>query len=274
MNDDACHITGENSDKSLSKLKIRRQKLDSRKAVKHAVSFKLPSLQCILSGKWLNDTHINAASQLLKVQFLSVSGLHDTKYGQDLSFPETDSQFVQILHSKSHWLTVEGVNSSLVKVYDTMEYASIENVQSQVAAIMQSSSESIDFQLEPIQEQLGSSDCGLFSIAYATELCFGNDVSCLRYYQDQLRPHFVECLKSEKLVPFPSKSVRRRKALPTTITFNIYCSCRLPELVGGEPMAACEKCHEWYHRSCEDIPEEVFIKTDAEWICSKCVRVC
>lgn len=242
--------------------------------MKHAVSFKLPSLQCILSGKWLNDTHINAASQLLKVQFPSVSGLHDTKYGQDLSFPETDSQFVQILHSKSHWLTVEGVNSSLVKVYDTMEYASIENVQSQVAAIMQSSSESIDFQLEPIQEQLGSSDCGLFSIAYATELCFGNDVSCLRYYQDQLRPHFVECLKSEKLVPFPSKSVRRRKALPTTITFNIYCSCRLPELVGGEPMAACEKCHEWYHRSCEDIPEEVFIKTDAEWICSKCVRVC
>jgi len=133
-----------------------------------------------LSGKWLNNTHINAANRLLKAQFPSVLGLHDTKYGQDLSFPSTDSPFVQI----NHWLTVQGVHLSLVKVYDTMEYASTENVQSQIAAIMQSSSKSIVLQLEPTQVQMGDSDCGLFSIVYATDLCYGNDISSVCYYQD------------------------------------------------------------------------------------------
>lgn len=79
---------------------------------------------------------------------------------------------------------MQGVHLSLVKVYDTMEYASTENVQSQIAAIMQSSSKSIVLQLEPTQVQMGDSDCGLFSIVYATDLCYGNDISSVCYYQD------------------------------------------------------------------------------------------
>ena len=225
----------------------------------------------IQNGKWLNDIHINAANNLLKSQFPSVSGLHDPKYGQDLSFPNTDSPFVQILHAGNHWLTVEGVNSSLVRVYDTKKYASTENVQSQIAAIIQSSSKSVTLQLEAIQEQLGDNDCGLFSIAYATELCYGNDVSSLRYHQDRLRFHLMECFKSKRLIPFPSKFCRKRKA--TMLNFDVYCCCRLPEFVGEELMAACEKCHEWYHRSCESIPSEVFTKKNVQWYCSKCLCI-
>ena len=132
-------------------------------------SYKIPSLREIQNGKWRNDTHINAASYLLKDQFPSVSGLHDTRYRQDLSFSSAKSSFVQILHAENHWLTVAGVHASLVKVYDTMKYTTTSDVQCQIAAIMQSSSELITLQLEPTQEQLGDSDCGLFSIAYATE---------------------------------------------------------------------------------------------------------
>ena len=110
---------------------------------------------------------------------------------------------------------------------------------------------SITLQLEQTQEQLGDSDCGLFSIAYATELCYGNDASSLRYYQDRLRSHLIECLKPKKMIPFLSKSCRRRKATPTMITFDVFCCCRLPEFVEQEPIAACEKCQEWYHCSCE-----------------------
>ena len=265
----ACQITAMISDKPLPKLKIRQQKLESRKTVKK-ISYKIPSLQEIQSGKWLNDTHINAASYLLKCQFPSVSDLHDTRYGQDLSFPSTKSPFVQILHAENHWLTVEGVHASLVKVYDTMKYATTSDVKCQIAAIMQSSSKSITLQLEPTQEQFGDSDCGLFSIAYATELCYGNDVSSLRYYQDRLRSHLIECLKSKRMIPFPSKSCRRRKATPTILTFDVFCCCRLPEFVEEEPMAACEKCHEWYHCSCENIPSEVFNNEDVLWLCSRC----
>jgi len=45
---------------------------------------------------------------------------------------------LQIDISNDNWLTT-GVNSSLVRVYDTKKYASTENVQSQTAAIIQSS---------------------------------------------------------------------------------------------------------------------------------------
>jgi len=151
-----------------------------------------------------------------------------------------------------------------------MKYATTSDVKCQIAAIMQSSSKSITLQLEPTQEQFGDSDCGLFSIAYATELCYGNDVSSLRYYQDRLRSHLIECLKSKRMIPFPSKSCRRRKATPTILTFDVFCCCRLPEFVEEEPMAACEKCHEWYHCSCENIPSEVFNNEDVLWLCSRC----
>ena len=258
----ACQITAVINDKPLSKLKIRLQKLETRKTLKQT-SYKIPSLREIQNGKWLNDTHINAASYLLKDQFPSVSGLHDTRYRQDLSFPSAKSPFVQILHAENHWLTIAGVHPSLVKVYDTMKYATTSDVQCQIAAIMQSSSKSITL-------QLGDSDCGLFSIAYATELCYGNDASSLRYYQDRLRSHLIECLKSRKMIPFPSKSCRRRKTTPTIITFDVFCCCRLPEFVEEEPMAACEKCQEWYHCSCENIPSEVFTNKDVLWFCSRC----
>lgn len=132
----ACQIR-EINDKPLSKSKIRHHKLESKKKEPKQSSYKQPSLQDICSGKWLNDTHINAVNYLLKAQFPSVPGLHDTKYGQDLSFPTTESLFVQILHAENHWLTVAGVHSSLVKVYDTMKYATTPIVQSQIAAIMQ-----------------------------------------------------------------------------------------------------------------------------------------
>ena len=226
----ACQITVVINDKPLSKLKIRLQKLENRKTLKQT-SYKILSLREIQNGKWLNDTHINAASYLLKDQFPSVSGLHDTRYRQDLSFPSTKSPFVQILHAENHWLTVAGVHASLAKVYDTMKYATTSVVQCQIAAIMQSSSKSITLQLEPTQEQLGDSDCGLFSITYATELCYGNDASSLRYYQDRLRSHLIECLKSKKMTLFPSKSCKRRKATPTMIIFDVFCCCRLPEFV-------------------------------------------
>ena len=51
-----CQITAEISDKPLSKPEIRHQKLENRKTMKQKASYKMPSLQDVRSGKWLNDT--------------------------------------------------------------------------------------------------------------------------------------------------------------------------------------------------------------------------
>ena len=44
-------------------------------------------VEVIRKGEWLGDAHMVFASSLLKRQFPQMGGLHDTKYGSDLSFP-------------------------------------------------------------------------------------------------------------------------------------------------------------------------------------------
>ena len=203
----------------------------------------------VRSGEWLKDYHIKAASDLLKAQFPSVSGLYNPILGADLSFPVTQTPFVQILHTGgSHWLTIEGVTPSLAQVYDSMCYTTSTTTQLQIAALMCCQASSITVNVQSMCLQNGGSDCGVYAIAYATDLCHGNHPEGLQYHQDRLRSHFIQCLESKKMLPFPSQ--RRHAGKPQTENISVYCSCRLPE-TDGEKMAACDRCNEWYHLSCD-----------------------
>ena len=59
------------------------------------------------------------------------------------------------------------------------------------------------FQLLPVsnikviktKKEIGTKDCGLFAIAYATALALGQDTSKLLFHQESMRSHFVACCK-------------------------------------------------------------------------------
>ena len=69
---------------------------------------------------------------------------------------------------------------------------------------------------------------------------------------------------------FPSELVRRRRPAATKKT-QLYCDCRLPE-DGEEPMAYCECCRRWFHRSCQKIPDVIFYPGHKQgWFCSHCL---
>ena len=53
------------------------------------------------------------------------------------------------------------------------------------------------------QKQKGNKDCGLFAIAMATAIAFGNDPSRQSFCQDLMRAHLVDCLKNEQFSMFP-----------------------------------------------------------------------
>ena len=148
----------------------------------------------------------------------------------------------------SHWFTVEGVTPSLAQVYDSMCYTTSTTTQLQIAALMCCQASSITVNVQSMCLQNGGSDCGVYAIAYATDLCHGNHPEGLQYHQDRLRSHLIECLESKKMLPFPSQ--RRHAGKPQTENISVYCSCRLPE-TDGEKMAACDRCNEWYHLSCD-----------------------
>jgi len=70
------------------------------------------------------------------------------------------------------------------------------------------SSDSILFINEKVQKQINASDCGLFALAFATDLCHGVDPQTQAYDQENRCAHDVSCLKSQEMVPFPKTSQR------------------------------------------------------------------
>ena len=240
----------------------KRQRLKSIKSIKFSYKF----LEEIRSGKWLNDIHIKTVCDLLIHQFPMIPGLYDPKYGEDLSFPSTSDGFVQILHYENHWVTIHGITCELVKVYDSLNSTMPLSLQAQIASIAHCQTHSITLEVHDTQLQKGNDDCALFAIAYATDLCYGNDPAGLRYFQEKLRQHLIECLKLKKILPFPSRPQRHTK--PVINTLEVFCTCRLPE--NDEDMVACDVCNEWYHISCEEIPLMVLTSGEDRWFCSRC----
>jgi len=66
--------------------------------------------------------------------------------------------------------------------------------------------------LEKTQQQENNTDCGLYAIAFATDLCHGIDPVGLLYAAgSELRCHFLKCLQEGCLTPFPSKQSIKQK---------------------------------------------------------------
>ena len=58
----------------------------------------------------------------------------------------------------------------------------------------------------PVQQQMGSVDCGVFSIAFAYHGALGENVGRTTFAQEEMRHHLVQCFQSKKLMPFPGGS--------------------------------------------------------------------
>ena len=51
--------------------------------------------------------------------------------------------------------------------------------------------------------QSGSKDCGLFAVAYAVEIAYGNDPAKFIFKQSAMRQHLHNCLTSKSMSAFP-----------------------------------------------------------------------
>ena len=135
---------------------------------------------------------------------------------------------------------MQGVSPSLARTYDTMNYSNSGDVQLQIAAIMHCKVDTITLEVQNTQKQCGPNDSALFTIAHAVDLCCENDPTMLLYYQPKMREHLVECLQAKKIIHFPSRVCCPNK--PLTISFAVYCICRLPDFEDeNDNMARCKK---------------------------------
>ena len=91
--------------------------------------------------------------------------------------------------------------------------------QRQIKAIYGHLSKQLSAQVVRVQRQQGTTDCGLYAIAYmyALHVANGDDPAKLKFEQKKMRAHFLECLKIKKLVSFPVEKTISRVARPEII---------------------------------------------------------
>lgn len=180
---------------------------------------------------WLMDSEIHAAQQLLKAQFPHLDGLNDPDIlSGDLVTPAV-TEFVQIINTGGHsvCLSTVGCTDGHVKVYDSMGTSPSRTAIINSCQMLFYNGKRVTVSNQKVQRQQGASDCGLFAIAFATSLCFGNDPQEISYAQPLLRSHFIACLEDHKMIPFPTTDRRVQKHLSVSkAVVPIYCTCRMP----------------------------------------------
>ncbi len=146
-----------------------------------------------------------------------------------------------------------------------MPYGDIsKRVKQQLCALIHSDAKEIIIHFPRVQTQRGSSDCGLFSIAFITTLCSGFDPSEILYNQGLFRDHLCRCIENREITPFPCTLKKRQHSIQQQQVVLIYCLCRQPE---GGTMAECNKCLEWFHEECVHFPKNI---KQIQWSCPRC----
>ena len=258
-NNDNIPATSTNNIKRLQKdRKPRRKALPS--TPKHGILGKLV-LTTLKKHYWLTDEHIDHAQWLLSKQYPTAKGLHSVLAFQCKS-PKVErlEEFVQILNvGGKHWVTATniGCEGNKVKVFDSLSLKLSKKDEQSLAALLDTSLPDMTIEWPSMQQQSGTTDCGLFAIAVAVSLCNGDNPSLQCYDQSVMREHLAMCFQCEEIGVFPVLP-QSRHVVGDSVKRNIelFCHCRIPYMKGVF-MIECSKCFGWFHRSCDKVPKTV-----------------
>jgi hypothetical protein len=188
--------------------------------------------QVLTKTNKLMSGDINKAQAILKKQHPEISGLLCCTIGGSLEFPRAKGdQWLQIVHDGSdHWVLVAKgfIQREHVLVYDSSPGHPWRNehVLSCMSSLLQSPEKEMTCIIKDCQRQSNGYDCGVFAIAFATSLAFGEDPAKRMYDPQKLLPHLVQCMDSGKLTPFPSVPSRATRTHETVEAELLYCTCR------------------------------------------------
>lgn len=217
-------------------------------------------LSVISNYKMLTDMSINCAQNILHETFPSIAGLEETTIGC------------------IHWVCVSniGCKKGEINYYDSLYHGKINpHVQKQIASLLHEELDHIKIHIKASQQQSNGVDCDVFAISCATNLLYGKDPSKVNIKESLMRGHLANCVVSNVLSPFPEEDEKTVSHEYTMIVW-LYCFCRLPwfeedKTVQSLRVAQCDKCDEWFHQGCAKIKEDIFMRKNQWWICTKCL---
>ena len=109
---------------------------------------------------------------------------------------------IQIVHiNNSHWVCLSNINSppGYVDVYDSLSSPVTQELRELAFDLTGPAFKGIH--CVPVQQQANGSDCGVFSIAFATSLVYGQNPA---FIISQKYPHLLHCLRGGVMTPFPT----------------------------------------------------------------------
>ena len=152
----------------------------------------------------LNDKHINFAQCVLKIQFNLAEGLGCTFYQYK---PRSDDCKIQcglkIVHCRARnpWILATNLSKEgMLDVYDSV-YSTLDEPTHDVLKNLFLFKE---VRLVAWQKQTGGSDCGLFSIAAATQLLVNRKENNFHFCQTKMHVHVLSCYEKKEFSCFPS----------------------------------------------------------------------
>jgi len=178
---------------------------------------------------------------------------------------------LQILHwnTKQHWITISNIgvrSTGVINVYDSKWYDDDIALQNMLAGFLRCATDKLTVNFMHVQHQSNNTDCGLFAVAFANSLAFGQDPTALRYSPVAIRRLLLQQLQDGMLQPFPSTVIPPHRPILRTKVLQLYCMCRMPD--DGREMVQCDRCDSWYHVSCVGLDN-----TARDWYCNKCCVV-
>ena len=155
---------------------------------------------------WLTDAIIDGAQKMMKLENPALPGLQEVVTAQVQGLDVVTGEFVQVLHDgEGHWVTVSSIglkHPAEVLVYDSKYSSASESLKTQIASLLHTEYPVIKLHYRDVQKQEGSSDCGLYALAFATALIFGRKPEECSFNQSLMRAHLLQCFEERKISCF------------------------------------------------------------------------
>ena len=168
----------------------------------HRVVLRMSDKAVLLSHE-LDDKIIGAAQKLLLSKFPSLNGLRSTLLQDHIRV--WVNNYVQIFHCRSnHWITVStiGCQPGEIKVYDSL-YDDVDVTTKN--KLEKTFASNLRYITPRLQKQKGTIDCGLFAVAFATNLAYGRNT--FKFDQSQMHHHLIACFEASKITVFPLRQL-------------------------------------------------------------------
>ena len=252
---------------------------------------------------WLGDTHMGYFCALMNKQFPAIKCFEPFDYQILAGFPSVDGKdFIQIVHSGTdHWavLTNLGIPQEK-KNKEVILYDSLVQLKGKKSCLVKSAVEwqacqllrdgsdphpkSLIIHTYPCQQQTNGYDCGVFALAFAISLAYGQKPEETQYVGN-LRKELMEMLLNGVLEPLRcvSNKVFLRSAVLANMHVNVrltkmhksidaLCYCRLPESYGD--LIQCQECKLYFHQRCFLIGSSHIAEKITKFICFGCRKIC